>query len=45
MDEIKVYQPDKDSVFILQNDDRIILTPGEALDLIIELKKIIEKYL
>ena len=45
LDEIKVEKPDEECIFILQNEDRIILTHGEALDLIIELKKIISKYL
>jgi len=43
IDEIKVEQPDEEMIFIKQNEDRIILTHGEALDLIIELKKIILK--
>jgi hypothetical protein len=43
IDEIKVEQPNEEHIFVKQNDDRIILTHGEALDLIIELKKIISK--
>lgn len=43
LDQIKVEQPNEEHIFIIQNEDRIILTHGEALDLIIELKKIISK--